>query len=235
MLFYVTFVPSSATTTTTAPLKVGVLALQGDVREHARALEECGVQAVAVRRPAELAEVSGLIIPGGESTTIDKLSRIFGMRDPLRDRIARGMPVYGSCAGMIMLANDIADPALDLSGTPQQTLGGLDITVRRNAFGRQVDSFETDLHFTGLARAGEAETPLHAVFIRAPWVERVGAGVGVLASITPPPSPETAKIASGVRAVAVRSEHLLATSFHPEVTGERRIHELFIRMIRGEA
>lgn len=214
---------------------VGVLALQGDVREHARALGECGAQAVSVRRPSELAAVDGLVIPGGESTTIDKLSRIFGMREPLMERIASGMPVYGSCAGMIMLAREIADPALDLAGNPQQTLGGLDITVRRNAFGRQVDSFETALDFHGLAPAGEPETPLHAVFIRAPWVERVGAGVEVLATVALPQDPQNARIEPEVRAVAVRSQHLLATSFHPEVTGERRIHELFIRMIKGEA
>lgn len=214
---------------------VGILALQGDVREHARAIEACGGKAVAVRRPGELAVVDGLIIPGGESTTIDKLTRIFEMRDPLRERIAAGLPVYGSCAGMIMLAHDIADPATDMAGNPQQTLGGLDITVRRNAFGRQVDSFETELDFTGLAPAGQPESPLHAVFIRAPWVERVGDGVQVLASVTLPDAAQNDRIDSEVRAVAVRSRHLLATSFHPEVTGERRIHELFIRMIRGEA
>lgn len=214
---------------------MGVLALQGDVREHARALQECGAQVVSVRRPAELADVDGLVIPGGESTTIDKLSRIFGMRDPLMERIAAGMPLYGSCAGMIMLAKEIADPARDLAGNPQQTLGGLDITVRRNAFGRQVDSFETALDFRGLAPAGQAETPLHAVFIRAPWVERVGSGVEVLATVALPQDPQNARIEPEVRAVAVRSQHLLATSFHPEVTGERRIHELFIRMIKGEA
>ena len=214
---------------------IGILALQGDVREHARALQECGAQAVPVRRPGELSGIEGLIIPGGESTTIDKLSRIFGMREPLVERITAGLPVYGSCAGMIMLANEIADPATDLAGNPQQTLGGLDITVRRNAFGRQVDSFETELDFQGLARPGEPETALHAVFIRAPWVERVGAGVQVLATVKLPDAAQNARIEPEVRAVAVRSRHLLATSFHPEVTGERRIHELFIRMIRGEA
>lgn len=222
----------------TSPAKgptVGVLALQGDVREHVRALADCGATAVPVRRPGELAGVEGLIIPGGESTTIDKLSRIFGMREPLLERIAAGMPVYGSCAGMIMLADQIADPATDLAGDPQQTLGGLDITVRRNAFGRQVDSFETQLDFQALAAPGEPELPLHAVFIRAPWVERVGEGVSVLASVNLPAGAQNARIDSGVRAVAVRSKQLLATSFHPEVTGERRIHELFIRMIRGDA
>ena len=236
---------------------VGILALQGDVREHARAVEASGGRAVSVRRPAELAAVDGLILPGGESTTIDKLTRIFGLAQPLRDRIAEGMPVYGSCAGMILLADEIADPATDRDGHPQQTLGGLDITVRRNAFGRQRESFERDLEFRGLAVAGEAETPVHAVFIRAPWVERVGDGVEVLAGVQLPGEEARAelvgarlggataepadriegntRIEASTRAVAVRSRHLLATSFHPEVTGERRIHELFIRMIRGEA
>nr|WP_276309045.1 pyridoxal 5'-phosphate synthase glutaminase subunit PdxT [Specibacter cremeus] len=214
---------------------VGILALQGDVREHARSMEEAGARVTTVRRPGELAAVDGLIIPGGESTTIDKLTRIFGLAEPLRERIAAGLPVYGSCAGMILLADDIADPALDLAGNPQQTLGGLDITVRRNAFGRQVDSFETELAFTGLAPAGTPETPVHAVFIRAPWVERVGESVRVLASVELPGDPRADRIGAEVHAVAVRSQHLLATSFHPEMTGERRIHDLFIRMIRGEA
>ncbi|WP_082369569.1 pyridoxal 5'-phosphate synthase glutaminase subunit PdxT [Arthrobacter sp. ERGS1:01] len=211
---------------------VGVLALQGDVREHVRAIEACGARAVGVRRVSELAQVDGLILPGGESTTIDKLTRIFGLRDPLRERIQAGMPVYGSCAGMILLADQIADPATDMGGNAQQTLGGLDITVRRNAFGRQVDSFETNLDFAALE---PADKPVHAVFIRAPWVERVGAGVEVLASVEVPAGAHDSRIDPEVRAVAVRSQHLLATSFHPEVTGERRIHELFIRMIRGEA
>ncbi len=218
---------------------IGILALQGDVREHARSLEACGARVVAVRRPGELAAVDGLVLPGGESTTIDKLTRIFGLREPLRERIQAGMPVYGSCAGMILLADGIADPATDLEGRAQQTLGGLDITVRRNAFGRQVDSFETELHFTGLAPEGVAEKPVHAVFIRAPWVERVGESVQVLASVEVPaeahPGAQNGRIEAEVRAVAVRSRHLLATSFHPEMTGERRIHELFIRMIRGDA
>lgn len=218
---------------------VGILALQGDVREHALAVEACGGKAVSVRRPSELAAVDGLILPGGESTTIDKLTRIFGLREPLRERIAAGLPVYGSCAGMILLAEEIADPAKDSSGNPQQTLGGLGITVRRNAFGRQIDSFETELTFTGLAPLGEPEEPVHAVFIRAPWVERVGENIQVLASVAVSAGTQNemqnSRIASGLRAVAVRSQHLLATSFHPEVTGERRIHELFIRMIRGEA
>jgi 5'-phosphate synthase pdxT subunit len=251
----------SNTATAHTPPTVGILALQGDVREHARAVEASGARAVSVRRPDELAAVDGLIIPGGESTTIDKLTRIFGLAQPLRERIAAGMPVYGSCAGMILLADEIADPATDRDGHPQQTLGGLDITVRRNAFGRQRESFETDLDFRGLAAPGEVETPVHAVFIRAPWVERVGDGVDVLAGVQLPGEEAPAEMVgarlgarlsvtmrgsadriegstrteAGARAVAVRSQHLLATSFHPEVTGERRIHELFIRMIRGEA
>lgn len=195
---------------------VGVLAVQGDVREHRTALEAAGVRTVAVRRPDELAAVDGLVLPGGESTTIDKLTRVFGLRDPLRSRIAEGLPVYGSCAGMILLANRLLD------GHPQQqTLGGLDITVRRNAFGRQVDSHETDLEVAGVAGG-----PVRAVFIRAPWVERAGPDVEVLASIE-------AKGES--RPVVVRQGHLLATSFHPEVTGDHRVHALFVEMVRRAA
>ena len=195
---------------------VGVLAVQGDVREHRTALEAAGVRTVAVRRPDELAAVDGLVLPGGESTTIDKLTRVFGLRDPLRSRIAEGLPVYGSCAGMILLADRLLD------GHPQQqTLGGLDITVRRNAFGRQVDSHETDLEV-----AGVADGPVRAVFIRAPWVEQAGPGVEVLASIE-------AKGES--RPVVVRQGHLLATSFHPEVTGDHRVHALFVEMVRRAA
>lgn len=195
---------------------VGVLAVQGDVREHRTALEAAGVRTVAVRRPDELAAVDGLVLPGGESTTIDKLIRVFGLRDPLRSRIAEGLPVYGSCAGMILLADRLLD------GHPQQqTLGGLDITVRRNAFGRQVDSHETDLEVAGLAGG-----PVRAVFIRAPWVEQAGPDVEVLASIE-------AKGES--RPVVVRQGHLLATSFHPEVTGDHRVHALFVEMVRRAA
>jgi 5'-phosphate synthase pdxT subunit len=231
--------PHERPSTTSGPPVVGILALQGDVREHARTIEACGARAVSVRRPAELAGVDGLILPGGESTTIDKLTRIFGLRDPLQERIQAGLPVYGSCAGMILLADEIADPARDMAGNAQQTLGGLDITVRRNAFGRQVDSFETELDFTSLPPAGKPGAPVHAVFIRAPWVERVGDSVQVLASVevpaVAPAGTQNDRIEPEVRAVAVRSQHLLATSFHPEVTGERRIHELFIQMIRGDA
>lgn len=193
---------------------IGVLAVQGDVREHRAALESAGASSVAVRRPQELAAVDALVIPGGESTTIDKLTRIFGLRGPLRSRIADGMPVYGSCAGMILLADRILDGHRD-----QQTLGGLDITVRRNAFGRQVDSYETDLEVAGVAGG-----PVRAVFIRAPWVEACGPDVEVLASV---------ETEGGSRPVVVRQGHLLATSFHPEVTGDHRVHAYFVDMVRG--
>jgi pyridoxal 5'-phosphate synthase pdxT subunit len=185
---------------------IGVLALQGDVREHVHALEAAGATAVAVRRPGELDAVDALVIPGGESTTMWKLADIFELLEPLRLRIKKGMPAYGSCAGMIMLADRIED---GIEG--QQTLGGIDMTVRRNAFGRQVDSFEEDLDFAGQA--------IRAVFIRAPWVESVGADVEVLAS-------------TGDRIVAVRQGPLLATSFHPELTGDTRVHEYFVNLVR---
>ncbi|WP_411286185.1 pyridoxal 5'-phosphate synthase glutaminase subunit PdxT [Lapillicoccus sp.] len=195
------------------PPLIGVLAVQGDVREHIRVLEGLGTRVEAVRRPRELDGIRGLVIPGGESTTMDKLVRALELFEPLRALIAAGLPVYGSCAGMIMLADRIADCRAD-----QQTLGGLDITVRRNAFGRQVDSFEEDIDMLGL------DTPVHAVFIRAPWVEDIGADVEVLARVAGGP-------AAG-RIVAVRQGHLLATSFHPEVTGDTRVHELFVEMVR---
>ena len=190
-------------------LTIGVLAVQGDVREHVRVLTELGAHAYGIRRPTELAHLDGLVIPGGESTTMDKLVRAFDLYDPLRALIAEGLPVYGSCAGMIMLADRIAEPR-----PGQQTLGGLDVTVRRNAFGRQVDSFEEDLDFAGVDGG-----PVRAVFIRAPWVEEAGDGVDVLAR------------AAG-KIVAVRQGALLATSFHPEVTGDTRVHELFVGMCR---
>jgi 5'-phosphate synthase pdxT subunit len=189
-------------------MKVGVLALQGDVREHSQALLACGVEVVNVRRPAELALVDALVMPGGESTTIAQLAQIFGLFSPIRERIAKGMPVYGSCAGMILLANEILD-----AKAGQETFGGLDITVRRNAFGRQVDSFESDLSFED----GSSEL-IRAVFIRAPWVERVGAGVQILAQV-------------GSHPVAVRSKSILATSFHPELTGDHRIHRYFVEEV----
>ncbi len=209
-------------------VRVGVLALQGDVREHSRTIEALGGRAVPVRRPAELTSLDGLIIPGGESTTMDRLTRVFGLAGPLRELIGAGLPVYGSCAGMIMLSDVIADPSVDGLGEPQRSLGGLDMVVRRNAFGRQRESFETDLAFASLV----GEEPVRAVFIRAPWVEKVGRGVEVLARV---PVDEDTAVETVARIVAVRSGQLLATSFHPEITGERRIHELFIRMIRGEA
>ncbi|MFC8409127.1 pyridoxal 5'-phosphate synthase glutaminase subunit PdxT [Arthrobacter sp. NPDC057259] len=218
-------------------LRIGVLALQGDFREHLLAVEAAGATGVGVRRPGELDGLDGLIIPGGESTTIDKLSRAFELREPLVGRIRDGLPVYGSCAGMILLADDLTDPATDLAGNPQQTFGGLDMTVRRNAFGRQRESFETDLDFKGLEfSAGDTGVaPVHAVFIRGPWVERVGSGVEVLARVEPTGTGASGVLDGAARIVAVRSGKLLATSFHPEVTGEKRVHELFIRMIRGEA
>ena len=191
--------------------RIGVLAVQGDVREHLRVLADVGAHPSTVRRITELEEVDALVIPGGESTTMDKLVRAFDLYDPIRARIKDGMPVYGSCAGMIMLADRIADGRPD-----QQTLGGLDITVRRNAFGRQVDSFEEDIHFAGL------DGLVRAVFIRAPWVEDVGEGVEVLARVEEGP-------AAG-RIVAVRQGSLLATSFHPEVSGDERVHALFVQM-----
>lgn len=220
-----------------AGLRIGVLALQGDFREHLHAVEATGAAGVAVRRPTELDDVDGLIIPGGESTTIDKLARVFELAEPIKKRIESGLPVYGSCAGMILLADEIADPAKDLAGNPQQTFGGLDMTVRRNAFGRQRESFETDLEFKGLEFSADESgvAPVHAVFIRGPWVERVGPGVEVLAQVDPQHASQPETLHGVARIVAVRSGRLLATSFHPEVTGEKRVHELFIRMIRGEA
>jgi 5'-phosphate synthase pdxT subunit len=201
----------------TAQPTIGVLAVQGDVREHVHALEQAGAVAVRVRRPEELAGVDGLVIPGGESTTMDKLVRAFDLQAPLIERLRSGLPAYGSCAGMIMLADRIADAPPD-----QQTLGGLDITVRRNAFGRQVDSFEEDLHIREIGGA-----PIRAVFIRAPWVEETGAGVDVLARVEEGP-------AAG-RIVAVRQGALLATSFHPEVSGDHRVHRLFVEIVRKRA
>ena len=205
-------------------VRIGVLAVQGDVREHVQTLSRLGVQVCGVRRPRELDDVDALVIPGGESTTMDKLVRAFDLQAPLRERIADGMPVYGACAGMIMLADRIADARAD-----QETLGGLDITVRRNAFGRQVDSFEADLHIPQVAEVTTAPaghpTTFKAVFIRAPWVEKLGGDVQVLARVEAGP-------ATG-RIVAIRQGNLLATSFHPEVTGDHRIHEYFTQIVRA--
>lgn len=190
------------------PPLIGVLALQGDVREHLAALTEVGAVAGTVRRPQELAEVDGLIVPGGESTTMSKLAVLFGMLQPLRERVRAGMPVYGTCAGMIMLAEKILDPR---SG--QETIGGIDMIVRRNAFGRQNESFEAAVDVTGVG-------PVEGVFIRAPWVESVGAQVEVLAE-------------HGGHVVAVRQRNALATSFHPELTGDHRLHGFFADMVRA--
>jgi 5'-phosphate synthase pdxT subunit len=194
---------------------IGVLALQGDVREHVAALTRLGATAVPVRRPRELDEVDAIVLPGGESTTIDKLARAFDLAEPLRKRIASGMPAYGSCAGMILLAERLVD---GIEG--QQTFGGIDVLVRRNAFGRQVESFEADLPFAGLDGG-----PVRAVFIRAPWVEEAGEDVEVLASVESGP-------AAG-KVVAVRQGNAIATSFHPEVTGDLRVHELFVDLVRA--
>ncbi|MBE7193889.1 pyridoxal 5'-phosphate synthase glutaminase subunit PdxT [Gordonia polyisoprenivorans] len=196
--------------------RIGVLALQGDVREHLAALTGAGAHASAVRRPTELDRVDGLVIPGGESTTMSKLLGIFELFEPLRERLAEGMPAYGSCAGMILLASRILDTRPDA-----RHLDALDITVRRNAFGRQVESFETDLDVEHITDDGPS---MRAVFIRAPWVEKVGADVEVLARVPGGPAAE--------RIVAVRQGNVLATSFHPEVTGDRRVHAHFVDMVR---
>lgn len=193
---------------------VGVLALQGDTREHLAALHEAGARACTVRRRSELDAVDALVIPGGESTTMSLLLREFGLLEPLRERLAAGLPAYGSCAGMILLATEILDAGAP--GRQASPLRGIDMTVRRNAFGRQVDSFEEDIEFRGL------DGPAHAVFIRAPWVERVGPAVQVLAR-------------AGDHIVAVRQGSVLATAFHPEVTGDRRVHAFFVDIVTGRA
>jgi pyridoxal 5'-phosphate synthase pdxT subunit len=196
---------------------IGVLALQGDVREHLAAITEAGAVGRSVRRPADLEGIDGLIIPGGESTTISKLAEAFGLLEPVQRFVAGGGAAYGSCAGMIMLAGEILDGRPD-----QRGFGGIDMTVRRNAFGRQVDSFEAPVHIDGVD--GE---PFHAVFIRAPWVERVGTGVEVLGRVSAGPT--------AGRIVAVRQGNLLATAFHPELTGDARVHRLFVAMAAGRA
>lgn len=187
--------------------RVGVLALQGDTREHLAALREAGADATTVRRLAELNAVDALVIPGGESTAMSHLLRELELLEPLRARLADGLPAYGSCAGMILLASEILDAGAP--GREALPLAGIDMTVRRNAFGRQVDSFEEDIVFSGL------DSSVHAVFIRAPWVERVGPSVEVLAE-------------AGGHPVAVRQGSVLATSFHPEMTGDRRVHAMFV-------
>jgi 5'-phosphate synthase pdxT subunit len=197
---------------------VGVLALQGDAREHQRALAGCGMRSMPVRRCRELAEVDALILPGGESTTMSRLLVAFDLMEPLRARLAEGMPAYGSCAGMILLCREVLDGKSD-----QRQLAVLDAVVRRNAFGRQVDSFEADLDFVDVPGG-----PIQAVFIRAPWVEQAGSGVEVLARV---PDVPAAGSAAG-RIVAIRQGCVLATAFHPELTGDRRVHQLFCEMVR---
>ena len=193
-------------------MKVGVLALQGDVREHIDSLLTCEVEAVPVRRASEIERIDALVLPGGESTTIAQLAEVFGIFDLIKNKINSGMPAYGSCAGMILLADQILD-----AKQGQKSFGGLDITVRRNAFGRQVDSFESDIAFDD-----GSDQLIQAVFIRAPWVEKVSDTVQVLASIDSHP-------------VAVRSKTALATSFHPEITGDNRIHRYFIEQVARPA
>jgi 5'-phosphate synthase pdxT subunit len=208
-------VPGPAAARPGAAPVVGVLALQGDVREHLAVLAGLGARPVTVRRPEELAAVDGLVVPGGESTTMVKLADRFGLLEPLRAAVRGGLPAYGSCAGMIMLADRVLDAPAD-----QQTIGGLDVTVRRNAFGRQVDSFESAVELAGVPGG-----PLHAVFIRAPWVEQAGPGVEVLGRVV-------GGAADG-KVVAVRQGRLVATSFHPELTGDTRVHALFVDLVRA--
>lgn len=197
-------------------MKIGVLALQGDVEEHIQSLSDCGVIALAVKTDSQIRDIDALVIPGGESTTIAKLAQSFNLIDLIRDRIKAGMPTYGSCAGMILLAERVEDAI-----TGQETFGGIDMTVRRNAFGRQIDSFETDLKFKGIT-----DPAIRAIFIRAPWVESIGKEVEVLAQITDE--------AGKTHPVAVRQGRLLATSFHPELTGDSRIHKYFVEQICSE-
>ena len=201
-------------------MTIGVLALQGDVREHLRILTACGASARPVRRTSELDGLQGIVLPGGESTTIDKLSRVFHLREPLVAALRGGLPAYGSCAGMILLADRVLDGLPD-----QQTFGGLDVTVRRNAFGRQVDSFEDDVRLEGIDGAA-----MHAVFIRAPWVEQVGPDVQVLGRVEHARDP-----AAAGRIIAVRQGPLLATSFHPEMSDDARVHRYFVSMVRETA
>ncbi|MGW1681494.1 pyridoxal 5'-phosphate synthase glutaminase subunit PdxT [Saccharopolyspora sp. NPDC002376] len=205
---------------------IGVLALQGGVAEHLAALERCGADARPVRRAEELAEVDGIVLPGGESTTMTRLLDTFELYEPLRERLAAGLPAYGSCAGMIMLSREVVDQDPDLPAV--RPLGALDVVVRRNAFGRQVDSFEADLDFTGIP-----DGPVHAVFIRAPWVEKVGAEVEVLAEVRENPDSSERSAAVG-RIVAIQQGPVLATAFHPElVGGDERVHRYFVQIVRA--
>lgn len=200
---------------------IGILALQGNVAEHGYVLDQLGVAHRRVRLPRDLEGLSGLILPGGESTTMSKLMVFNELEDPLREALRDGLPAYGTCAGMILLADEVLDTRPDAV-----SLGAIDITVRRNAFGRQVDSFETDLDIPQLAISGD-QPPVHAAFIRAPWVERVGDDVEVLARV-----PESAGETAGT-VVGVRQGAAMATSFHPESTGETRLHEFFLRELVG--
>ena len=193
-------------------MKIGVLALQGDVREHIKSLGECGVTAIPVKRASEIADIDALVIPGGESTTISKLARAFNLFEIIKNRIEDGMPVYGSCAGLILLSNKVEDA---IEG--QESFGGLDVVSRRNAFGRQVDSFEAELTVKGISGPS-----FPAIFIRAPWIEKVGKDVEVLAETSGHP-------------VAVKSRNILATSFHPELTGDNRIHKYFVEQIVNQS
>jgi 5'-phosphate synthase pdxT subunit len=191
--------------------QVGVLALQGDFREHLAVLRSLGADAVPVRREEDLQSVAGLVIPGGESSVMDKLSRLFGLAEPVKAAIASGMPVYGTCAGLIMLSDTILDGIVG-----QESLGGLDVCVRRNAFGSQTSSFEVDLDIPAVG-----DVPMHAVFIRAPVVERVGDDVTVVSAL------------EDGRVVAVEQGNLLGTSFHPEMTGDTRFHEYFLDRVES--
>ncbi|NQW06843.1 MAG: pyridoxal 5'-phosphate synthase glutaminase subunit PdxT [SAR202 cluster bacterium] len=190
-------------------MKIGVLGLQGDFREHIETLNNCGVDTVLVKRASDLVNLNGLVIPGGESTTISKLAKTFELFDPVSKAIANGLPTYGSCAGMILVADSILDPA---SG--QGTFGGIDMQVRRNAFGRQSESFEADIDFKAISGG-----PIRGVFIRAPWVERYEEGVEILASV---------EVSGQIHPVAVRQGKVLATAFHPELTGDKRVHQYFL-------
>jgi pyridoxal 5'-phosphate synthase pdxT subunit len=190
-------------------MKIGVLGLQGDFREHIETLNNCGVDTVLVKRASDLVNLNGLVIPGGESTTMSKLAKTFELFDPVSKAIANGLPTYGSCAGMILVADSILDPA---SG--QETFGGIDMQVRRNAFGRQSESFEADIDFKAISGG-----PIRGVFIRAPWVERYEEGVEILASV---------EVSGQIHPVAVRQAKVLATAFHPELTGDKRVHQYFL-------
>lgn len=213
---------------TTAAPTVGVLSLQGDVAEHVRMLEHLGARTVRVRRPEELARVDALVLPGGESTTIEKLLRAFDLVEPLQDALRAGLPTMGTCAGMILLADEILDAA-----PGQRGVGGIDMVVRRNAFGRQVDSFEMSLAAPGLLPDGDGDRPLRAVFIRAPWAESVGDGVEVLATVAVDDGGGHGDAVD--RIVAVRQGALIATAFHPETTSEPFVHQLLLRSLGAKA